>query len=140
MKDTQTTRKKKSHRLKGSESVTLPVIHEAAAISKRPVVTGRVMVTKSIEELPQVVELELVHSEVSIDRLEVNRVIEGSAPQVREENGVTIVPVLEEEIVVTKVLVLKEEIHITRHPHKQSISKEVIVRKEKITLDRKKSK
>ncbi len=50
---------------------------------------------------------------VEVERVPLGRVVE-SAPPVREENGVTIIPVMEEVVVTETRLVLKEELHIRR--------------------------
>ena len=50
---------------------------------------------------------------VEVTRVPIDKVVE-TAPEIRTDGDVTIVPVLEEVLVVEKRLVLKEELHIRR--------------------------
>ena len=65
----------------------------------------------------------------------VDRVIE-TAPAVREEDGVTIIPVVEEQLVVTKRLVLKEEIHLRKVRTTTRATEDVTVRKQRAEVVR----
>jgi stress response protein YsnF len=65
----------------------------------------------------------------------VNREIT-TAPEVRTENGVTIVPVIEEVLVVEKRLVLKEELHIRRQTRTEEVEVPVELRKERVEVER----
>ncbi|MBX9761201.1 MAG: YsnF/AvaK domain-containing protein [Beijerinckiaceae bacterium] len=96
------------------EEVVLPLIAEAARIDKRAVETGRVRVSTRTETIEQILRENLRSDHVGVARVALNRTLaEGEAlPQVRTENGVTIIPVLEEILVVEKRLVLKEEVHV----------------------------
>jgi stress response protein YsnF len=58
------------------------------------------------------------------------------APQVREEDGVLIVPVLEERLVVTTELVLKEEIRITKKSRTEMVREPVRLRSERVEVER----
>jgi hypothetical protein len=49
-------------------------------------------------------------------------------PQIREEDGVLIVPLLEEVVVVEKRLVLKEELHVTRMRKRERVDQAMQVR------------
>ena len=94
------------------EEVVLPLIEETARIDKRAVETGRVRVSTHTETIDQVLRETLRSDMVGVTRVPLNRTLaEGEAvPQIRTENGVTIIPVLEEILVVEKRLVLKEEV------------------------------
>ncbi|RZK95551.1 MAG: DUF2382 domain-containing protein, partial [Methylobacterium sp.] len=78
------------------ESVTLPLIAETARIDKRAVETGRVRVSTRTETIDQVLRETLRSDMVGVTRVPINRTLaEGETPPVvREENGVTIIPVL----------------------------------------------
>jgi stress response protein YsnF len=65
----------------------------------------------------------------------INREID-HAPEVRTENGVTIVPVVEEVLVVEKRLVLKEELHIRRQSRTETVEVPVEVRKHRVEIER----
>jgi hypothetical protein len=55
----------------------------------------------------------LFSEDVSVERVPVNRIINGPA-QTRQEGDTTIIPVVEEVITVQKRLLLREEVRITR--------------------------
>ncbi len=55
----------------------------------------------------------LFSEEVTVDRVQVNRIIDGPA-QTRQEGDTTIIPVVEEVITIQKRLLLREEVRITR--------------------------
>jgi stress response protein YsnF len=62
----------------------------------------------------------------------INAFVEGAAPQVREEDGIVIIPVLEEILVVEKRLYLREEVRLVKRvteatsPHTVSLRREVV--------------
>ena len=89
-------------------------MEEQLELSKRKVERGRVVVRTYVEERDEVAEIELQQQDVTIERIAHGVAIE-TAPAVREEDGVLIIPVVEEQLVVTTRLILKEEIRITRH-------------------------
>ena len=89
----------------------ISLVAEQLVVEARTVETGRVHVRTRVVETEQVVDLPLQRDDVDIERISLNQVVERALP-VREENGVTIVPLYEEVLVVTKQLVLKEELHI----------------------------
>ncbi len=55
----------------------------------------------------------LFSEEVSVERVPVNRIIDGPA-QTRQEGDTTVIPVVEEVITIQKRLFLREEVRITR--------------------------
>ena len=59
-----------------------------------------------------------------------------AAPQVREEDGVLIVPVLEERLVVTTELILKEEIRIIKKSRTEMVREPVRLRSERVEVER----
>ena len=65
----------------------------------------------------------------------IDRVVE-APPEVRPEDGVTIVPVLEEVLVVEKRLVLKEELHIRRTMEAKPVAVPVTLRKQRAEVER----
>jgi stress response protein YsnF len=57
-------------------------------------------------------------------------------PDVREVDGVLIVPVVEERLVVTTELVLKEEIRITKKSRTEIVREPVRLRSERVEIER----
>jgi uncharacterized protein (TIGR02271 family) len=119
------------------ETVVLPLVEETARIGKRVVETGRIRVSTRTETVEQVLRETLRGENVGVVRVPINRTLaEGEvAPQVREEGGVTIVPVLEEVLVVEKRLVLKEEVHIIRTPSGEDVEVPVTLRRQRAVIE-----
>ncbi|MCJ2107478.1 YsnF/AvaK domain-containing protein, partial [Methylobacterium sp. E-041] len=57
-------------------------------------------------------------------------------PVVREENGVTIIPVLEEILVVEKRLVLREEVHVRQTTADEDVEMPVTLRRQHAVIER----
>ena len=77
----------------------------------------------------------LTEETVEVTRVPVDRRVE-KPPEVRIENGVTIVPILEERLVVDKQLFLKEELHIRRDIRTETVDVPVTVRSERAIVER----
>jgi uncharacterized protein (TIGR02271 family) len=117
------------------ESLVIPVVEERAQIGAREVETGRVMIRKRVETHDERIERALRHDDVSIERVPLGREVE-KAPEIREEDGVLIVPVLQEELVVRTRLVLKEELRITRRRETRPVQQTVRLRRETVEVER----
>jgi len=111
------------------EDVVIPVIEEELVAGAVPVKTGSVRVDKHVERRIRTVETPLLHEEVEVRRVAVNRVITES-PGVRKNGDVTIIPVVEEKLVITKQLVLREEIHLIRRRTKDRAVQDVTLERE----------
>lgn len=90
----------------------LPLYAEQVALSKR-VRKTRVQVARTTRTREAVVEEDLAHEQVVVERVAIGRVVD-AVPDVRQEGDVTILPVMEEIVVVERRLILKEEVHIRR--------------------------
>jgi len=88
-----------------------PVVAAALEIPKRVVETGKVRITKVVHECEALVDAPLLHDNVAITCVPMQRVVDGPVP-VRENHGTTIIAVVEEGLVVEKRWMLREEIHI----------------------------
>jgi uncharacterized protein (TIGR02271 family) len=115
--------------------LVLPVIQEALDVRTRRVETGRVRITKVIHEREELVDEPLVQEEVTIERVPVNRVVEGPIP-VRHEGDTLIVSVLEEVLVVETRLLLTEELRITTRRTETHQPVPVTLRREDVTIER----
>ena len=122
-------------RRKRPEEVVIPVIEEELAAGVKAVKTGAVRVDKHVEKRIRKVEGPLLHEDVEVRRVPVNRVV-SEAPPVRRKGDTVIVPVMEEELVVTKRLVLKEEVHLIKRRTKDRFVKEVEVNRERAEVHR----
>jgi uncharacterized protein (TIGR02271 family) len=114
---------------------TIELAEEELRVGKREVERGRVVVRTRVEERDEIAEAALRQEDVTVERIPVGRPVE-AAPQVREEDGVLIVPVLEERLVVTTELVLKEEIRITKKSRTEMVREPVRLRSERVEVER----
>jgi len=68
---------------------------------------------KATPERDVVIDEPLFGEDVTVERVQVNRLVD-AAPQSRQDGDTTIIPVVEEVITVQKRLLLREEVRITR--------------------------
>lgn len=124
--------------VRADETVLIPLVEETARIEKHATETGRVRVRTHTDTVEQVLRETLRGDMVGVTRVPVNRTIaEGeTAPQIRDEGGVTIIPVLEEVLVVEKRLVLKEEVHIRRTTSGENVEVPVTLRRQRAVVER----
>ncbi|WP_264048499.1 YsnF/AvaK domain-containing protein [Methylobacterium flocculans] len=124
--------------VQAGETVLVPLIEETARIEKRVVETGRVRVSTHTDTVEQVLRETLRGDAVEVTRVPVNRTLgEGEvAPQVRNEGGVIVIPVLEEVLVVEKRLVLKEEVHVRHTASGEEVEFPVTLRRQRAEIER----
>lgn len=114
----------------------VPVVVEELSVGTRVVDTGVVRLRKVVHEREEVVDAPLLRETVHVERVPVNRFVDGPVGP-REEDGVTIIPVLEEVLVVEKRLVLREEIRVTRRREPMpSAPQRVTLRREEVVVER----
>jgi uncharacterized protein (TIGR02271 family) len=95
------------------ERIAIPLVEERVRVGARAVETGRVRVRTVTEAREEIAAADLRREEVEVERVPRDEEVD-AAPPVREEDGVTIVPVVEERLVVEKKLFLVEEIRLRR--------------------------
>ncbi len=117
------------------ESIVVPVVAEEVEVGKRTVETGRVRLKKTVKATQKVVDEPLIHEDVHVERVAINRPI-AEAVGPRQEGDTLIVPLLEEILVVEKRLILREEVRITRRRTEQRSSQTVTLRSEEATVER----
>lgn len=113
----------------------LPLVEEIATIQKREVATGKVQVRTVTDTAEELARASLQSTAVEVTRVPIDQVVD-TAPEIRTEGDVTIVPVLEEVLVVTKQLVLKEELHIRRRVESEAVEVPVTLRKQRAVVER----
>ena len=91
----------------------IPLIAEEIDVVKHVYATGKVRVSTKVETEELIARETLERSTADVRRVPKNVEVDDE-PQVREENGVLIVPVVEERLVIEKRMFLVEELHITR--------------------------
>jgi uncharacterized protein (TIGR02271 family) len=120
----------------GEEEVRIiPVVEEQLRIDTRKVTTGKVIIRKTVREHTETIDHPLVRESVNVERKEINRILDAPA-QIREEEGVLIIPVMEEVLVVEKKLLLREELHITRLREETHEAREYTLRAEEVQVER----
>jgi uncharacterized protein (TIGR02271 family) len=117
-----------------SEEV-IPLVEETATIGKQEVLTGRVRVKSVTDTIEELAHADLQRETVEVTRVPIDRMVE-TAPGIRTEGDVTIVPVLEEVLVVEKRLLLKEELHIRRGVETETVEVPVTLRKQRAVVER----
>jgi len=115
------------------EKMTIPVIEEYIHIEREVVETGRVRITKTVNQAPEASVVPLVHEEVSVERVARNQYVD-AVPTVRQEGDVTIIPVVREVLV--KRLLVVEELHVTKRRVETLETQQVVLRKEEISVER----
>lgn len=120
--------------LEVGEGEVIPVLRETLHVSKREVETGRVTIQKTVTERDETVEMLLRQTDVSVERVPVNRVVT-EAPASRQDGDVLIIPVLEEVLVTEKRLMLKEELHIRKSTSERLAHEVVRLRSEQVHIE-----
>ncbi len=120
--------------IESDDAFILPVLAETLRVDKRSV-EERVSVHTTVHERDELVDLLLQSDSLDIERVRLDQVVQ-TAPGVREEGDLLIVPVLEEILVVEKRLILREEIRIRRtrtmRPHQETVR----LRREEAVVER----
>lgn len=114
---------------------TVPLAAETAHVEKRFRTTGRVQVKTRVETEKRTLTAELEGEEVEIERVPRNEPV-ATVPEIRVEDGVTIIPLVEEQLVVEKRLVLVEEVRLQRVRTKETATVPVELRAEKADVER----
>ena len=117
------------------EAVTLELLEEQAAVSRRVVAGATVRVATTTTVRAQQIDAALARERVEVERVLVGRIFE-TAPDIRQEGDVTIVPVMEEVLVLERQLVLKEEVRIRRVRTTEAHRETVQLRQQEATVTR----
>jgi uncharacterized protein (TIGR02271 family) len=117
------------------ESIVVPVAEEALSVGKRVIETGGVRINKTVHERQETVDIALTEDHVEVERVPINRVVEGPV-EVRREGETLIIPLYEEVFVVEKRLMLKEELHIRMRREEVHKPQQVTLRREEVSIER----
>ena len=123
------------HRVHQDEPLVIPVVVEELEVQKRVVETGKVRLTKVVHERETLVDEPLWREHVTITHVPIDQVVEGPVP-VREEEGTTILSVVEEVLVVEKRWMLQEEIHIRTERLETHQPQRITLRSEEVQIER----
>jgi len=118
-----------------SRDDVISVAEEELHLQKRQVTTGKVRIRTATDAVEEIAQANLMHESVEVSRVPVGREVD-RVPDIRTENDVTIVPVVEEVLVIEKRLVLKEELHVRRRVETEAVAVPVTLRKQRATVER----
>lgn len=119
----------------GGEHHVLALHDEQLVVSKRTVPRATVRVATVTRSEDRLVEQELTHERIEIERVPINIFVE-TAPPVRTEGDLTILPVLEEVVIVQRRLLLREEVHVRRVRQAGQHVETVVVRSQDAVVTR----
>lgn len=119
----------------GSPEVVLPLHEEQASITKQPIVTGRVRISRVTHEHGQLLNEALVREQIEINRTPIGQLIE-AMPPIRQEGDVIVIPIVEEILVVERRLVLKEEVRVRRVRTSKNYGERVMLRRQEAVVSR----
>ena len=114
---------------------TVPVVREELHVGRRVVESGRVRLRKVVREEEQTIDQPLARQEVTVERVPIDRPVDGPQPT-RTEGDVVIIPVVEEVTVIEKRWVLKEELHVRKRTVEERRPQTVTLRREEVIVER----
>ena len=106
-------------------------------MSRSPSVSGKrsSKVARTTTTRDVVVEEDLRHEQIVVERLAIGRVVE-AVPPIRQEGDVTILSVVEEIVVTERRLVLREEVHLRRVRRTEHHVETIKVREQGVAITR----
>src|SRR3712207_2986667 len=113
----------------------VPVVEETAVVYKERVVTEKVRLHKRVHEDEEVLDVPVQAEDIEVERVPVDRWIDGPVA-VRREGDTTVYPVVEEVVVVEKRLRLVEEVRVTRRRATRHPREKVVLRRVEIVVER----
>jgi len=116
-------------------ALVVPVVEEQLKVGRKRVETGKVRITKVVNERRELIEEPVFGEDVEVKRVPVDRVVDGPPPPVRMEGDVMIIPLLEERVVTQKQVFLKEELHVIKRKYETTSSEEVTLRTEEAVVE-----
>ncbi|WP_435927509.1 DUF2382 domain-containing protein [Dryocola sp. BD613] len=114
---------------------TVSLAEERVELGTKKVVDRRVRLKRSTRAEEKLIETELTHEDVVIERVAKNEAVKaGNIPQVRQEGDVTIIPIIEERIEIIKYYVLTEEVHVIKNLRTETHQENIILRSQEINI------
>jgi uncharacterized protein (TIGR02271 family) len=117
------------------EDLHIPLHEEEVSVSRREIEKANVQIALVTGTREQLIDEELTHVRVEIERVPIGRTVE-VAPPIRHEEDITIIPVVEEVVVVERRLVLKEEVRVWRVSTKERHQETVVLRQQEAVVTR----
>jgi stress response protein YsnF len=95
-----------------------------------------VRVHKRVETREEVVNTPTFREAVRVVHVPMNMYIDDVVPEVREEDGVLVIPIIEEVVVTEKRLFLREEVRIRKERAERTDTQTVTLRREVVDVER----
>jgi stress response protein YsnF len=115
---------------------TIPVVEERAVVHRRRKITGAVRLRTVVHEDEAVIDEPLLTEEVEVERVSLDRWVDGPVP-VRYEGDTTVITVLREVLVVERRLKAVEEVRLTKQrAATRHASERVRLRREEALVER----
>jgi stress response protein YsnF len=118
-----------------TKDLRIPLQAEEVSISRREINKANIQIALITRTREQLIDEELTHVRVEIERVPIGRTIE-VVPPVSHEGDITIIPVVEEIVVVERRLVLKEEVRVRRVSTKEQHQETVVLRQQEAVITR----
>src|SRR2546430_1089043 len=118
-----------------TKDLRIPLHVEEISVSRRETKKANVQVALVTGTREQLIDEELTHVRVEIERVPIDRTVE-VAPPTRQEGDITIIPVVEEFVVVERRLILKEEVRVRRVSTKEQHQETVVLRQQEALVTR----
>ena len=118
-----------------TEEHVIPLLAERISVERKRTETARVRATVTTQVHEHVIQEDLVHDRVEVERVPIGRVVD-AIPPIREEGDTTIIPVVEEVLVIERRLILKEEVHMRRVQVRETHSATIVTRSHDVVVTR----
>jgi stress response protein YsnF len=119
----------------GAAEAQVLLLHKEEVAASKRVRKTLVRAARTTTTRDTLVEENLRHDHVVVERVAIGRTVE-AVPPVRQEGDVTILSVVEEVVVVERRLVLKEEVHLRRVQTTERHVETVRLREQGVTVTR----
>ena len=117
------------------EDLHIPLHEEEVSLSRREIKKANVEIALITGMREQLIDEELTHVRVEIERVPIGLPIE-VVPPVSHERDITIFPVVAEIVVVERRLVLKEEVRVRRVSTKEQHQETLVLRQQEAVVTR----
>jgi uncharacterized protein (TIGR02271 family) len=118
-----------------TEDLRVPLPVEEVSVSRREIKRANVQIALNTRTREQLIDEELTHVRVEIERFSIDQTVE-AVPPIRQEGDITIIPVVEEVVIVERRLVLKEEVRVRRVSTKEQHQETVVLRQQEAVVTR----
>ena len=118
-----------------TKDLRIPLHVEEISVSRRETKKANVQVALVTGTREQLIDEELTHVRVEIERFSIDQTVE-AVPPIRQEGDITIIPVVEEVVIVERRLVLKEEVRVRRVSTKEQHQETVVLRQQEAVVTR----